>query len=359
MKRFLLALLLLPLGMLAQKGFVISGRITGLKDSTQAYLVTTTDNTVVATAPVKKGVFTLTGSVAEPTLLWLLVGDAKAQHLFVENTKYTIAGTKADIRNMKVTGSGAHKDFVVFERTFTPLMAKLNGLVTQINEATDERFKQSLMPAYDSLRQRIDAQVGLYVTARPKSYVSPLLLQVTAPVLEDPNLLEERFLSLDSTVRNTQPGMLVAQYIQENKVGTVGSDALDFTQNDTTGAPVAFSSFKGKYVLIDFWASWCRPCRMENPNVVRAFQKFSNKNFTIVGVSLDREKEAWIQAIKADNLAWTHVSDLQFWGNAVAQSYRVQSIPQNFLVAPSGKIIAKNLRGEELEAKLCELLGCN
>jgi peroxiredoxin len=358
MKRLLLALLLLPLGLLAQTGFEISGRITGLKDSTQAFLVTTTDNTVVASGPVRKGVFKLKGIVAEPSLFWLLVGDAKAQHLFVENTKYSIAGSKADMRNIKVTGSAAHRDFVVFEKTFTPLMAKLNGIVTQLNESADEGLKQTLMPAYDSLRQRIDAEVGNFVAAKQKSFVSALLLQVTAPVLEDPNLLEERFLSLDSTVRQTQAGELVAQYIAENKVGTIGSDAIDFTQSDTTGLPVALSSFKGKYVLIDFWASWCRPCRMENPNVVRAFRKFSDKNFTIIGVSLDKEKDAWLQAIKADGLAWTHVSDLQFWGNAVAQTYRVQSIPQNFLVAPSGKIIGKNLRGEDLEAKLCELLGC-
>ncbi|MBD0368365.1 MAG: TlpA family protein disulfide reductase, partial [Flavisolibacter sp.] len=164
---------------------------------------------------------------------------------------------------------------------------------------------------------------------------------------------------LDNSVRNSSLGKAVAENIAFNKVGAVGTEALNFTQNDVNGQPVSLSSFRGKYVLIDFWASWCKPCRMENPNVVKAYQKFSNKNFTILGVSLDQEKEPWIKAIEKDKLSWTQVSDLKFWSNEVAVLYHVQGIPQNFLVDPNGKIVAKNLRGQELEAKLCELLGCN
>ncbi|MDB5197248.1 MAG: hypothetical protein JWP88_1619 [Flaviaesturariibacter sp.] len=359
MKQLLFACLLLPFSLLAQKGFVVSGRVEGLKDSAQAFLVTTNDNTVLTSAPIRKGVFTLTGQVAEPTLYWLVLGDAQAQHIFLENKPMVVTGSKADIKNLRVEGSGVHKDFIVFRNTFTPLMSTLTNTVTQINEATDERKKQSLMPVYDSLRKKINEEVGKFTASHRASYVSAFLLQVTSPVLEDPLLLEERFLSLDSTVQRTQLGTSLAQYIADNKIGSIGSEAINFTQNDTVGNPVSLASYKGKYVLLDFWASWCRPCRMENPNVVKAFNKFSPKNFTILSVSLDKEKAPWLKAIKDDALAWTHVSDLQYWSNAAAQLYKVQGIPQNFLIDPNGKIVGKNLRGEELEAKLCELLGCN
>jgi peroxiredoxin len=140
------------------------------------------------------------------------------------------------------------------------------------------------------------------------------------------------------------------------QVGQIGSQALDFIQKDVDGKAVSLSSFKGKYVLVDFWASWCKPCRMENPNVVNAYNQYKNKNFTVLGVSLDQAKPNWLQAIQADNLTWTHVSDLQYWNNAVAQLYHIQSIPANMLIDPSGKIIARDLRGEDLNRTLSQLL---
>jgi peroxiredoxin len=171
--------------------------------------------------------------------------------------------------------------------------------------------------------------------------------------------MERRYLSLDEKVRQSQIGKSLAEFIAYNKVGAVGTDAIEFTQNDLSGKPLSLSSFKGKYVLIDFWASWCKPCREENPNVVKAYNKFKNRNFTILGVSLDQNGDAWKKAVEKDGLSWPQVSDLQAWNNSAAALYHVQSIPQNFLVDPNGKIIAKNLRAEQLETKLCEVLGCN
>jgi len=136
----------------------------------------------------------------------------------------------------------------------------------------------------------------------------------------------------------------------------INKPAPDLTMNDVNGNPVSISNFKGKYLLVDFWASWCRPCRAENPNVVTAYNKFKNKNFTILGVSLDQNKDAWVQAIKNDGLTWTHMSDLKYWESAAVSTYKFQGIPYNILIDPSGKVIAESLRGAALEQKLEEVL---
>jgi peroxiredoxin len=144
--------------------------------------------------------------------------------------------------------------------------------------------------------------------------------------------------------------------LQNVKKSLPSNKAQDFTQPDINGNPVSLSQFKGKYVLVDFWASWCQPCRMDNPNVVSAYNEFKDKNFTILGVSLDKSKDAWQKAIQQDGLTWTHVSDLKFWDNAAAALYGVQAIPYNVLVDPAGNIIAENLHGAEIAQTLRKLI---
>jgi peroxiredoxin len=360
MKKLLLVLFLFPFLAFAQSnGFVVKGSIVGIADGVGVKLISLQNKEIIASSVIKGGKFSLKGELNEPNLFLLNIGSAISEYLFLENVTIKISGSSKNIKNIKVEGSKAHTDFITFRKTFEPLVNNLSTTAQQINKATSEDNRNELMGKYDSLSKVIATKITEFVAARPSSYVSPFVLLNTVQFNQEITDVEKNYQLLDSTIRFSSLGKALAEYIAYNKVGALGTDAIDFTQNDTAGNPVSLSAFKGKYVLVDFWASWCGPCRKENPNVVNAYEKFKDKNFTVLGVSLDQEKEPWIKAIEKDKLTWTQVSDLQYWSNAAAQLYRVQSIPQNFLIDPTGKIIAKDLRGEALTAKLCELLGCN
>jgi len=332
--------------------------MVGFKDSSEVKLEDQNTGVQLATARIIKGKFTLKGKLAEPTLCWLKITDEEDQYVYVENKTISVSGIKPIRTNFKVTGSKSHNDFMDFQKGFTPLMVRLQTIVPVINSTPYGPQRDSMMLIYHNIQDSIQKNIDVYINQHLSSFVSPFVLFVTTQFYEDPVLLEQRFLRLDSAVRSIPTSISLKHYIEYNKVGAVGTNALDFTQPDTLGTQVSLSSFKGKYVLVDFWASWCGPCRQENPNVVSAFQKFKNKNFTILGVSLDRpgQKENWVKAINDDNLAWTQVSDLKFWESMVVNMYSIDGIPFNVLVDPAGKIIAERLRGEDLEKKLSEVL---
>jgi peroxiredoxin len=381
MKKILFLLLVAPLMVIAQpgakpaakpvtkpvakpveKGFIIQGKLDGYPDGKKISLYRNGVQTEWLTTKLLKGKFTFKEKLEEPLLCFIVIdGVQKPIEVYLENAIVSVKGNKATPDKYEISGSKTHRDFQEFIAAFLPLAQQQSSLANSINATMPGEQRDSMMQSYNLMQENLQKEISRFISAKPNSAVSPFVLDVTYQFNEDVVMLEERFNSLSLSVRNSTSGKRLEQLIAEKKVGAVGTLALDFTQPDTTGTPVSLSSFRGKYVLVDFWASWCGPCRTENPNVVESYNRFNSKNFTVLGVSLDRpgQKDKWINAIKEDNLTWTHVSDLQFWNNSVAQLYHVGSIPTNFLVDPTGKIVARNLRGPALQEKLCELLGCN
>jgi peroxiredoxin len=360
MKKCALFLVLLPVFAIAQKKLVVTGNVKGLTEGNLVSLVDVNRPTdTLAKSKVKNGTFILQHELKEPMLLNLNLGSNKTVITFFENSpSVKVTGDAAKLQEIKISGSKLSNDFTNFKKTFDPLFEKL----MKINQQFQMGLRSdSLETSMNNMKNTIQQAIDNFIKKNKTSPVSAFLLAATLQLNEDILLTEQRMNSLKPSALENMYGTFLKETVATTKVNAVGSVATDFTQPDTSGVPVSLSSFRGKYVLLDFWASWCGPCRQENPNVVANYQKFSPKNFTVLGVSLDRpgQKEKWLQAIYKDKLTWTHVSDLQFWNNAVAQQYNVQGIPQNFLIGPDGKIIAKNLRGAALEQKLCEVLGCN
>ena len=338
--------------------FSISGNIQGLRDSTMVFLSRPGQpSDVLATDYSRKGKFNLFGKINDGDIYQVnFIGYPGQSDVFLTPEKLYVTGDAKALTKLVYNGSSAQKDYEAYTIKFDALKERLGKLAAVINKTTEPKKRDSLITIFDKHKQKVLEQVDLFIKAKPASPVTPFIVYVTSPLDNDMNGLEARYAALNPAAKETHYGQEIAKLIASSKIGLEGSVAVDFTQNDTANNPVSLSSFKGKYVLVDFWASWCGPCRHENPAVVAAYNEFKNKNFTILSVSLDQNKDKWKQAIVADNLTWTHVSDLKYWQNEVAQLYHIQSIPANMLIDPEGKIIARNLRGDALYEALGKLL---
>lgn len=360
---FLLIFVLSFLNAKSQKSVIINGTISGLKEGAKIYLVPNSADKWRDSTIVKNGSFHFKVIIPQATSYNIRLSReykiGKWKDFYIDEGVLNIKGGNGDFSNISTSGSQYAVDYnnYIAWLVSKKVTNKLNDIEKRSEKASESKDTIQAEKLYEEYK-KVDSIKTLiakeWVMKHPTSSVSAYVLYHDVRGKTSIKALETVLNKLSPKAKANFFGNELQAEINATKATAMGKIAPDFIQNDTSGKPVSLRDFRGKYLLIDFWASWCIPCREENPTLIKAFKEFQDKNFAILSVSLDSDKDKWLQAIKKDNLIWTQVSDLKFWDNEVAKQYNIQSVPYNLLLNPDGVIIAKNLRGEEVEKKLSE-----
>ena len=337
------------------EAFALNGNLAGFKDSIVFLTYGTFDDTKIDSAKVIDGKFTFKGRVEEPVQGMLFSRDYRLRlDLFVDKGSVDISGATD---NLKVAGSKVVNDYDLFNREIMSNRKWVNNIYTEAWNAkqSGDTARARLLEADG--RKWYDYEYEIrknYIRQHPASPISAreLLMYVNNKTLDECKPMYE---ALDATVKASLQGQELTRRMELLSKIKTGNKALPFAQTSVDGQTITLDTYKGKYVLLEFWASWCGPCRAENPNLRKQMEIFKAKGFNVLGVSLDKARDPWIKAIEKDGLTWTQVSDLKGWNNAIAVAYGVKAVPANFLIDPSGTIIAQDLRGEVLNQKLKEI----